>query len=53
MKLIDMHSHWGTKRGYTLRSAEELALTTCTWNTAATSHASPERRGIFCTNGEK
>jgi len=25
MKLIDMHSHWGTERGYVLRTAAELA----------------------------
>jgi hypothetical protein len=32
MKIIDIHSHWGTKRGYTLRTAEELAQQKATWN---------------------
>ena len=30
-RLIDMHSHWGTKRGYALRTPEELALQIKTW----------------------
>ena len=25
MKLIDTHSHWGTQRGYVLRTEAELA----------------------------
>jgi predicted TIM-barrel fold metal-dependent hydrolase len=32
MKLIDIHSHWGTRRGYTLRTDEELAQQKKTWN---------------------
>ncbi len=32
MKMIDIHSHWGTKRGYTLRTPEELAQQKRTWN---------------------
>jgi len=32
MKMIDIHSHWGTKRGYPLRTAEELAQQKKTWN---------------------
>lgn len=32
MPLIDMHSHWGTMRGYTLRTPEELAQQKKTWN---------------------
>jgi len=32
MKMIDMHSHWGTKRGYTLRTEAELAQQKKTWN---------------------
>ena len=32
MKMIDIHSHWGTRRGYTLRTAEELAQQKKTWN---------------------
>lgn len=32
MKLIDVHSHWGTKRGYPLQSEEERAQLRQTWN---------------------
>jgi predicted TIM-barrel fold metal-dependent hydrolase len=31
MKLIDMHSHWATKRGYALQTEEEQALQNTTW----------------------
>lgn len=33
MKIIDIHSHWGTKRGYPLQTEEELAQQKATWNT--------------------
>ena len=32
MKLFDLHSHWGTKRGYVLRTEEQLAQQRKTWN---------------------
>ena len=32
MKIIDMHSHWGTKRGYPLQTAAELKQQRATWN---------------------
>ena len=32
MKMIDIHSHWGTRRGYALRTDEELAQQKKTWN---------------------
>ena len=32
MAIYDMHSHWGTRRGYTLRSEAELAQQKKTWN---------------------
>jgi predicted TIM-barrel fold metal-dependent hydrolase len=32
MRLFDMHSHWGTERGYVLRSADALAQQQKTWN---------------------
>jgi hypothetical protein len=32
MKIIDVHSHWGTRRGYPLQTAEELAQQHATWN---------------------
>ena len=36
MKMIDIHSHWGTKRGYTLRTDLELAQQKATWNSLPT-----------------
>jgi uncharacterized protein len=32
MKIIDIHSHWGTERGFPLRTPEELAQQKATWN---------------------
>lgn len=32
MKIIDLHSHWGTRRGYLLQTEEELAQQKRTWN---------------------
>jgi predicted TIM-barrel fold metal-dependent hydrolase len=32
--LIDMHSHWKTRRGYPLRTDKELSLQTTTWRSA-------------------
>src|SRR5205085_432796 len=32
LKLFDLHSHWGTKRGYVLRTPEQLAQQRATWN---------------------
>jgi predicted TIM-barrel fold metal-dependent hydrolase len=32
MRLFDLHSHWGTERGYVLRSAEALTQQKKTWN---------------------
>ena len=32
MKLFDVHSHWGTRRGYVLRTEEQLAQQRRTWN---------------------
>jgi len=32
MKLFDLHSHWGTRRGYVLRTDEQLAQQRRTWN---------------------
>ena len=34
MKLFDLHSHWGTKRGYVLQTDEELAQQIKTWRSA-------------------
>jgi predicted TIM-barrel fold metal-dependent hydrolase len=51
MKLIDMHSHWGTRRGYTLRSAEELALQKATWNSEPKYHSEDEMAAYFRASG--
>jgi len=32
MKLFDLHSHWGTERGYVLRTSDALAQQKSTWN---------------------
>jgi predicted TIM-barrel fold metal-dependent hydrolase len=32
LKLFDLHSHWGTRRGYVLRTQAELAQQRRTWN---------------------
>jgi hypothetical protein len=42
MKIVDMHSHWGTRRGYPLRSPEELAQQKKTWNSEPRYHSEQE-----------
>ena len=32
MKIFDLHSHWGTRKGYVLRTDAELAQQRRTWN---------------------
>ena len=34
-RLIDVHSHWSTQRGYALRSQEEVQLQNHTWRSKA------------------
>jgi len=36
LRIFDIHSHWGTQRGYPLRSTEALALQKRTWNSEPT-----------------
>jgi predicted TIM-barrel fold metal-dependent hydrolase len=50
MKIIDVHSHWGTKRGYTLRTEEELAQQKKTWNSEPTYHTEDEMAAYFRAN---
>ena len=50
MKIIDVHSHWGTKRGYTLRTPEELAQQKKTWNSEPTYHTEAEMAEYFRAN---
>lgn len=47
MKMIDIHSHWGTKRGYTLRTPDELAQQKATWNSTPTFVSEDEMADYF------
>src|SRR5918999_191384 len=51
MKLIDVHSHWGTKRGYPLQTEEELALQRQTWNSEVRYHSEAEMAQHFRDQG--
>ena len=50
MKLIDIHSHWGTKRGYPLQTQEELAQQRKTWNSDPRYHTEQEMIDHFAQN---
>ncbi len=47
MKIIDIHSHWGTERGYPLRTEAELAQQKATWNSEATYATEAEMCAYF------
>ena len=47
MKLIDVHSHWGTRRGYPLQTPKELAQQRHTWNSETTYHTEQEMADYF------
>ena len=47
MKIIDIHSHWGTRRGYALRTPEELAQQKKTWNSEPSYHTEQEMAEYF------
>jgi predicted TIM-barrel fold metal-dependent hydrolase len=47
MTIYDMHSHWGTRRGYTLRSAAELAQQKSTWNSEPRYYTEDEQADYF------
>ena len=51
VKLIDLHSHWGTKRGYPLQTEEELALQRQTWNSEVRYHTEAEMAQHFRDQG--
>lgn len=51
MKLIDLHSHWGTKRGYVLRTEAELARQRHTWNSDPKYHSEQEMADYFRSQG--
>lgn len=47
MKLFDLHSHWGTERGYPLRSAAALAVQQATWSSKPSYVTEAEMVGYF------
>src|SRR5215210_591056 len=51
MKLIDVHSHWGTRRGYPLQTEEELAQQRATWNSPVRYHTEAQMAQHFRDNG--
>ena len=50
MKLIDVHSHWGTRRGYPLQTEAELAQQRMTWNSAPNYMTETEMADHFRAN---
>src|SRR5260370_4185126 len=50
MQIIDLHSHWGTGRGYPLETETELAQQRATWNSEPTYHTESEMAGHFRAN---
>lgn len=47
MRLIDMHSHWGTLRGYPLRTPEQLAQQRKVWNSEPRYYSEQEMADYF------
>jgi uncharacterized protein len=50
MNIIDMHSHWGTERGYVLRSQEALDQQQHTWNSKPQFDTEQEMADYFRLN---
>ena len=51
MRLFDLHSHWGTERGYPLRTAAQLEQQKATWNSTATYVSEDEMAAYFRASG--
>jgi uncharacterized protein len=51
MKIIDVHSHWGTKRGYPLQTPAEREQQKATWNSQVTYHSEAEMAQYFRASG--
>ncbi len=49
-KLFDLHSHWGTRRGYPLRTPEELAQQAKTWKSSPQYATEEEMANYFRKN---
>lgn len=47
MKIFDVHSHWGTRRGYPLQSEPELAKQRQVWNSEPRYHTEEEMADYF------
>ena len=47
MKIFDLHSHWGTKRGYPLRTEAELAQQKKVWSSEPRYHTEDEMADYF------
>lgn len=53
MTIIDVHSHWGTRRGYVLQTEAELAQQRATWRSEPTYHTEAEMAQYFRDNDVK
>lgn len=51
MKLIDVHSHWGTQRGYPLQTEAERGQQRTTWNSAPSYMTETEMADHFRATG--
>ena len=51
MKIIDVHSHWGTRRGYPLQTEAELAQQRATWNSEPRYMSEAEMAAHFRDSG--
>jgi predicted TIM-barrel fold metal-dependent hydrolase len=50
VRLFDLHSHWGTQRGYVLQTAEELARQHHTWGSTPRYDSEEEMAAYFRKN---
>ncbi len=51
MRIFDVHSHWGTQRGYVLRSAAALAQQSKTWRSEPRYDSEEEMAATMRANG--
>jgi len=49
--IIDIHSHWGTRRGYPLQTEQELAQQRATWNSSPNYATEAEMADYFRASG--
>ena len=53
MKLFDLHSHWGTERGYPLRGPDALAQQKATWNSQPSYVTEDQMAAYFREHGAR